>query len=966
MGRSDRLNLFTIPSHRSFVDGLAAGLLDETDKAELARTTVLLPNRRAVRALTEAFVRLAGGALLLPRMLPIGDVGEDETLGAFDELMALEADMPPPADNFERRMLLMQLVQRWQPRAAVEALRLADALGRTLDQLQLEEIDPKLLLENDEGEFGEHWKQTLTFLGIVVDQWPKILSASGKIDRVTRRQALLRGIAGYWQKSSPERRIVAAGLSSADPAVALLLRTVAGLPRGAVVFPGLDIASEDWDTLDNFPGHPQASMRQMLDRMGVTREEVQVWPAVSPRDGPEPRVEAIVHALALPKSTACWPKSSEYSGLKIVVAANAAEEATVIALAMRRQLETKGARAALVTPDRTLARRVTAQLGRWQIGVDDSAGTPLSRLPSGTFLTTALEAGSRKFAPGALLALLKHPLCGPEDETGRLIWLDNVRRLDLALRGVRPAPGLKGISQRVQTAAKMVMSVGEAKALETWWRDTETRLTPLQAMMDGPARLGVSADSLRAFAEGLAGERLWRGQAGRAASELIASLIAYGDAAGIIPPDDLPALFAAMANDVAVRPAYGKHPRLAIYGLLEARLQRADLMILGGLNEGVWPAADSFDPWLPPVIRRRLGLPAGERSIGLAAHDFVSAAGAGAVLLTRARRDATAPTVPSRFWLRLTAFADGRMSVDEGLLAAARTIDRRPPVPSALPPAPRPSAAQRPKKLSVTQVDRLRADPFSFYAQTILNLNVLDSLDADPSAAEKGTLVHAMLERLIEADELFDAGARRRVMGEVLAEFADQPLVGALWRPRVERMLDWVAETLAMRRDMGWHMTFAERAGTIQASGVELKGKADIVQRGPDGLAIVDFKTGRLPAARQVEAGFALQLGLLAWIAESGALADIDATAVRELAYWKLSGGERAIGEMKTTAKHFAAAWNDVTAFIAMCRGVFEEVAARYLTGSDPFEAKVHPEYAAHMHDFDHLSRLAEWQGRTR
>lgn len=964
---AERRAVFTIPAHRSFVDALAAGLLQSEGEA-LARTTVLLPSRRAVRALTEAFVRAAGGGLLLPRMTVIGDVGEGEALGILDDLMAIETDLPPAAESFERRMLLMPLVARWQKRvgrggAAVETLRLADALAATLDQLQLEEI-AAAELDNADGALGEHWEATLVFLRIIINEWPKLLAAAGKIDRVARRQTLLHGLARRWRKTPPKHPVVVAGVASADPAAAELMSVIASLPKGTVVLPGLDLPENEDGDVEAFPGHPQASLAQLLRRMAVAPGEVDIWPHASDRDGSEARSTAISHALALPASTANWPPPAGLPGLRVVEAANPGEEAAVIALAMRRQLEVPGATAALVTPDRALARRVAAQLGRWEIEIDDTAGTPLSRTPAGTLLTASIEAGAHGFAPTMLLALLKHPLAGPEERTARLVWLDDVRRLDLALRGVRPAPGLAGVGARIRRMLPRTMSAGEAAKLKAWWKILLPRLRALERHMKSPSSLDASADALRLFADDLSDGRVWRGADGRAASEFVAALFAHGASAGKIPPADLPALFAAMANDIAVRPEFGRHPRLAIYGLLEARLQRADLMILGGLCEGVWPAAARFDPWLPPGLRRRLALPETERVIGLSAHDFVAAAGAPEVLLTRARRDASAPTVVSRFWMRLAAFSGELIETDAGLLQAARILDVRPAIDAPPPPSPCPPPAERPRKISVTQVDRLRADPYSFYAQTILKLDPLEPLDADISAADKGTLVHEMLERLINDDRLFDPGARAAVIGDVLARHESQPLIAALWRPRVERMLDWVAETLGERRDAGWRSSYAERKGRLTVAGVELTGKADVIQRGPQGLAIADFKTGRLPSGRQVGDGFALQLGLLAWLAEEGVLDGVARGTVAELAYWKLSGGAKEPGKIVSTTSNFKDHWSDVAAYVAMCREVFTEVAGKYLTGAVPFAAKVNPEFALHMHDYDHLARLDEWWAR--
>lgn len=963
---AERKAVFTIPAHRAFADALAAGMLGRIGRDDLPRALLLLPNRRAVRAVTEAFVRASGGALLLPRMLPIGDVGENEALGLFDEAMALEAEVQPAIAAFERRMLLMPLVHRWQSlggraRSSVETLRLADALARTLDQLQLEGIDPARLHETM-AELGAHWEATLKFVEVVVKAWPPQLAARGLMDRVARRQLLLAAIARRWRGAPPARPIVAAGMASADPAVAEVLAVIAGLPQGAVVLPGLDLDTADWGEIGGFPAHPQCGLWHLLERMSIAREEVRLWDADSALDGPEPRAKAIGAALSLAGSTAHWPPAGPLAGLRFAEAANPAEEAGIIALAMRRQLDTPGATAALVTPDRGLARRVAAQLRRWEIEVDDSAGTPLSRAPAGTLLLAALEAGAQRFAPGALLALLKHPLAGPGEGRARLNWLDEVRRLDLALRGVRPAAGLKGIAARVKSPPQGALAESERAQLAAWWKALRPRLDALEALMAKPRALGDFADGLRAFAEDISEGRAWEGAAGRAASETIAEMVQHGGLGLPIPPMDLPALFGAMLDDVAVRPPFGKHPRLAIYGLLEARLQRADLMILGGLNEGVWPGGDPFDPWIPPAIRRRLGLPETERAIGLAAHDFVLAAAAPQVLLTRARRDASAPTVASRFWLRLLAFAGDHVVWETGLPALAAALDARETVPPAERPRPSPPTAERPKQISVTQVDRLLIDPYSFYAEKMLRLRPLDPLDADLSAAERGTIVHAVIEALLGVGTLHDTAAREAAIDTAIAAHADQPLVAALWKPRIVRMLDWVSELMAARAAGGWGAVRSEVEGHFEVSGVKLKGKADIVQMGPEGLLIADFKTGAVPRQARLSDGLASQLGLLAWLAEEGAL-DGPASRVVEVAYWKLSGGKEA-GKETTSARHYKDAWADLPAFIETCRAAFREAVGEYLAGSRPFEAKVKPEYAVHLQDYDHLARLAEWWGR--
>jgi ATP-dependent helicase/nuclease subunit B len=388
---------------------------------------------------------------------------------------------------------------------------------------------------------------------------------------------------------------------------------------------------------------------------------------------------------------------------------------------------------------------VSALLARWDVQADDSAGKPLAEFPPGTLLLGIASAMAEELAPVPLLALLKHPLVGGTDEARRK-WLDDARLLDLALRGPRPAPGLRGLERHFEEKEVDRKCRGCFAA----WKRVRPKLEPLDGQMREALALSGFAEKLVAGAESLAGDRGWRGQDGRMAAELLAELQASEQAHRIaVAPEEAATLLSDLLESRSVRPAYGGHPRVFIWGLLEARLQQADLMILGGLNEGVWPALPTPDPWLAPKIRANLKLPGLEYRIGLSAHDFSSALGAREVLITRAKRDARSPTVASRFLLRLNALTGG-LPRDTRLERLTAALDDPGAPKPADRPAPCPPADERPKRISVTAVDRLKADPFAFYAQAILGLRTLDPVDADHSAAWKGTAVHEVLEEWLK------------------------------------------------------------------------------------------------------------------------------------------------------------------------------------------------------------------------
>ncbi|RVT89249.1 double-strand break repair protein AddB [Sphingomonas crocodyli] len=1014
-------SVFTIPANRAFADALAAGLIAMTrhEPLGLARATLFVPSNRAGKAISDAFVRRAEGGLLLPRLIAVGDPNLDERLGGlFDPL--LSDPVPPAIDPVERQFILARLVSEarvlaGEPVEGAEAVRLAADLARTIDELTIEGVTTADLAKAVENpELSDHWRRALSVLEAVADRWPGELAKRRQIDMADRRNRLLRGLGARWRDAPPQGLVVAAGISSGAPAVAELLHVIARLPQGMVVLPGLDASgpAAEWDALGPFAReegmaprrsietHPQFQMKLLLDRLGVGRGEVQNWRWGGRRDAAAVRARAIANAMAPAEFTDKWatlPNAERrLSGVRAIELANPAEEAQAIAIALRGAIETPGRTAALVTPDRALARRVAAHLKRWDIVADDSAGTPLSLTPAGALLLGIAEAAAERFAPVPLLALLKHPLVMKGEE--RLDWLEGARALDVALRGPRPAPGLGGVTAFLLDGDRH--TAWKRKAALGFWGEARKLLEPLEAAFSNPStplrssratsrdvgmgeRVSTSLDTsgegeeggtlasylaaLREAATALTGDAAWAGPDGRAAADMIAELEAAAplgperfDPAGLVP------MLRGFTDAQAVRPPQGGHPRVSIWGLLEARLQQADLMVLGGLNEGIWPTLPSPDPWLAPRIRAELGLPGLERRIGLSAHDFAMALGAKQVIVTRARRDARAPTIASRFWLRLEAMTGG-MTQHPALRSWALALDRTAEVPPARRPAPVPPVEHRPKEIAVTKLDRLKADPYAFYADAMLKLYPLDAVDADPTAAWRGTAVHAVLEAWMLEDGADPEQLLPRARA-MLDAMAAHPVMRALWEPRLLEAIGQFADFFRdMKRDNRRPLV-AEVKGTTRIAGVTLKGTVDRIDRLPGGgLAIVDYKTGTPPKGKQVAAGYAMQLGLLGLIAEHGGFKD-EKDAVIEgtpeaFEYWSLARavGSGLLGYISTPVGGRGGI--DPTDFMPLAARVFEEAAGKWLTGLEPFTAKLHPEHAPYG-DFDQLMRLDEWYGR--
>ncbi len=967
--------VFTVPLAADLVTTLARDLIArfKGDLLGMADVTILLPNNRARTALVEAFVREAGQGLLLPRMAAVGDLGLDDSLSTLVEPMD-DAGVAPAIGDMERRLLLADLIRKQRPEVtAVEALRLATPLAQTIDQLDVEEVSPAQINgEHLEGELALHWNNAYQSFIELLAAHNRALAERGMLGPSARRNALLDRLTKRLSQSPPATPMIAVGISTAAPAVARVLRQVARLPKGQVILPHIDLALpiDQWDALGPHAAidgelpkcdeetHPQFHLKLLLERMAVRRDEVQPLGGSAQAQALNATIAA---AFGSAQGSEHWlalsPATKKLPHVRAMEAADVAEEARAVAILVRQALEVPEKRVALVTPDRELAVRVAAQLRRWEILVDDSAGRPLLQTPSATLLLALAELCADEFGPVRLLAMLKHPLVMTGE--ARLDWLENVRALDLSLRGPRIGLGLSAIDDAIMAATK---EGPERVDLLGWWGGVSEHLRSLAS--GGDQKLQSRLETLGTIANNLSGGAIWKGEAGR---QLARALDALSEQ-DLSPLDDvgddaLPALLARLLESEVVRPAYGRHPRVSIWGLLEARMQRADLLICASLNEGQWPQFPQPDPWLPPRLRRELRLPGLERNIGLSAHDLASALGADEVVLSRAKRDRSGPTIASRFWLRIEALLGSNLAQEADALDWARMIDHAP----ALPPAPRPhinpSAEQRRVDISVTQVDKLKTDPYSFYAAKILRLDALRSPGTEPDHAWRGTVIHDMLESWTINSQCAP-GKLLELSDHFFADPAINPLLSTLWQPRIRLALTWAEEEVAKLSDEGRSYVVAEKWGSEMLGGIRLSGKVDRIDRATDGsLVIIDYKTGSAPSPKKMDAGFASQLGLLGMIAQESGFDGTKGT-VSSLEYWTLNKTNK--GQFGARKILFGKKKDDLDAcanFIAESGSKAFEAFQDYLLGSKPFVAKLHPEHAVGS-DYDQLMRLAEWEGR--
>ncbi|MGX9178933.1 double-strand break repair protein AddB [Mesorhizobium sp. BHbdii] len=1020
--------VFSIPPGAPFLPTLAEALLSgrlvpgfrfDGDPLALADATIYVPTRRAARALRGVFVdRLGSRSAILPVIRPLGEFDEDEA--AFEADASAAIDLAPPIAAIERLLLLAPLVRAWKrrlpahvaalfdeeivvPASAADAIWLARDLARLMDEIETEGTDWTKLADLVTGNLAGWWQVTLDFLSIVTENWPNLLEERNRSNPAAHRNALIRLEAARLKRNPPAGPVIAAGSTGSIPATAELLAVIAGLPSGAVVLPGLDLMLDEPSfaaiaapgARPALLGHPQYGLAKLIGKIGVLRGDVgEIAVAERPL---ALRAALVGEALRPAETTELWAETrarftaggitEAFADVTLLEAAGERDEAVAIAVSLKRAVEQPGQRAALVTGDRALARRVSVELLRFGVVADDSGGTPLINTPAAGLLRLALQAAFRPGDPVALLSLLKHPLLGLGLKRTSVRHAAEIVEL-VALRGGTGRPdvaslpvlfearltGLGSTRPPFWFSRLTVRNIERARELLVRLADALAPLTAFRSQAEADlaelTRASVVAlESLGRTADGSLSE-LYAGDAGEKFAELLRGLIA-ASASLSFAADEWPDVMEALIAPETVKPAQGTDRNIAIWGALEGRLQSVDTLVVGGLNEGVWPRKPESDRFMSRLMKTGIDLEPPERRIGLAAHDFQMAMGVKKVVLARSARSGDAPAVPSRWLQRLLTFigkdhaAVLRRRGDE-FLSWARALDAGERRDFAPRPQPKPPQAVRPQHFSVTEIETLRRDPYAIYARRILGLMPLDPVIRDPGAAERGTLFHAILHLFSRtvADPLVpEALAGLIAAGRAcFAEAALPPDVEAVWWPRFEKLAAGIIE---WERGRAFAVTMrhaevrAEKTGVGQ-SGVTLSGYADRVDLLAGGMAdILDYKTGSSPSKAQAHTLLSPQLALEGALLRRSAFKGLGAREPSQLAFIRLKPNgevfEESILEYNRKPRTAADLAEEAWARLEKLLIHYADPTTGYLSRALPFRE------GETDGDYDHLARVLEW-----
>ncbi|MBR2922792.1 MAG: PD-(D/E)XK nuclease family protein [Alphaproteobacteria bacterium] len=949
--------IFNVSSSNCFVEILAEKLLNDYQNniLELSKVLILLPNRRAQRSLSDAFVKLNGMTpTLLPQMRAIGDVSEDEIMLSGQNVQNEFVNLPEVIDPKERTMLFMRLIMSRYKDFGLEKVSLSQAcslaleLGGLIDTAQMYGLDWSNLKNLAPEEYAEHWQETLRFLEIITQYWPSILHERGVIDASERKNKLINIQCSIWQEQKPLQRIIIAGTTAVSPAMKNLVKTVLDLENGEVWLAGLDkeLEEESFEIIDET--HSQYELKQLLDFLEIKRNEIEdVVESVN-----RPREKLISEIMRPAISSDKWLElegvleKGTFDGIKVVECDDLRLESIAIGIMIRKALEEKEKTIALVTPDRNLARRVACELKRWNIEVDDSAGIPLSLTPWGVFMRLCVTAVLSDVSREKILALMKSKIFTMGKDKSETE--DAVTCLDKLLwrNDEKNEQAEKLLADFYEKATKFVKLLKDEKAL----------------LKDILTEHILFAESLVCDNVLSGEENLWKGDDGQIGAGFMADWIAKADVLGEIETKEYLQLFETMMSYIMVRRTRNTHNRVRILGPMEARLNHYDEIILGSFNEGMWPSSPKADPWMSRPMKKDFGFESPEKQIGVLGLDFANLLGAKNVCITRAKTNNDTPTIKSRWLMRLETIIQAlkfeqKYLYDNEIAKLAKLLDKESGYYKIEAPCPKPPVSARPRKMSASAFEKLLRDPYGVYAEYILKLKPLEALNKEKDMRDFGNLVHNVLEEFNKAYPSClpenTADVLIKMVRKAFAKSDMQKEKLSFWVPKAEKMMAWVAkEEESYRHEV--EKVNNEVWGSfciddLPGGKFEVYARADRIDKLIGGkVNIIDYKTGSARTKNEVKKGYAPQLPIEGLIAERGGFDGVEKAKVDSLMYWKLGDKKVCVAEDIDDILH------KTEAHIREVVNLFDFETTGYLSRPNPKEV---PEYS----DYEHLARVKEW-----
>lgn len=928
---------FTIPSDQDFLKILAHYLLEKNTPYNLAQHILFLPTQRACKKLEEELRKASkNNAVLLPRMIPLGQVEEDEiTLSGIEE-SEFGVNLPALVSNEKRQIILTKIISKFfqdqqNPIVTSKASHLAIQLAQLIDQIEMEGLNLENLENLASQNYAEHWQTTLDFLKIIKDFWPRILENENVIEFKKFHRLLVEKLVEQWEKAPPENPIIVAGSTGSIPSTAALIKVVSPLDKGLVILPGLD------RSLDFFPeaSHPQNTMHTLLEKVGIPSNEVPLFPGCK---------ESSEHNFLCSVFNNKPNKIKDFSKLKYISCAHEQEEASVVATIIRHHIETPDKTIQVITPDRNLAERIINELNKWQIKTNDSGGKPLRRTPLGSFVLQTANWLNPNLNAVNFLATLKHPYVQKYKFVAQALERYYFRGVNTPVLPYQLEENLEAVLEKLPS--KFHHELCDFIAEFSYIKDKVFSLSKNTLLSDF---LEIHQTIMEWLTEDIFDnfETMGSNSETQPFNQLWKNINQESSAFTLSDGEDYGPFLESFLLQIKIRPNRSLHPRIHVLGLIESRLMRSDVVILAGLNEGVWPPEPVTDPWFNQSMRVQFGLPSFDRRIGLSCLDFIHACGNTEVFLTRSgRRDGT-PTIPSRFLLKLeTGLKNSNLSLPpcSEFLDYVRFQSNQVRAESAPAPEPKPITENRPRKLSVTEIEVLLKDPYSIYAKHILNLKPLNDLDLEAGDKEFGILIHKIFQLHIKGTHVD--------LKNLFEKAFQNSMHKNIWWIRTRRAYDWFVEEMKNHTPQKIHTeVYGELMFQSLGGPFTLKGIADRIDQSQNCTDIIDYKTGYLPLPKNIRNGQAAQLPLEGIILKEGGFKGVHATPISNLIFWHVTG--------KQTQGTLVPIKDDLENLLKETDKGLKNLIHQFDDQDTPYRS--HPHGIEGYGVYNHLARIKEW-----
>ncbi len=938
MTQHGQTNIFNIPANYHFFESLFC-FLSKNFFDSLAQTKIFLPNQRSCRELRQVFLQKVpqNSTLILPKIKAISDLSfedffdflpQKEIEEIINEILQIKV-----ISGIDHLFFLSSEVQKLaifgENIDTVQALRISLHLKDLFEEIEREEIDFKKLNDIDDSNLSQHRQITLEFLRNFHVHLKNSLIKNDIFFASSYQNFIAKKFNEALQKYGSKFPLIIAGSTGSVPASKELIKAISSQKNGYVILHGVEESTQNFSS----ENHPQFFLNNLINFLEVDKKQI-VKIAHPDFCLSSESMQQLLSNLMLPaEQTQKWQSLDQINriNLSTISAKDELEEARIIALILAEKFVDQK-KYAVITNNKKLATLLKYELQNLNLPFNDSRDIGIFNSKLVNFILLILHLIEDDFSSPTLLAVMQNSLCYTSSQEQTVQDFENK-----ILRQNRTKLGLLGIKDALN---------GD---LKTFFDDFYHQLSPLLKQKESSDIAGYTIAIIETVTN-LSGRKfealLNAEDAKTELFEFFEKLKRNHDFA--INSKNALAIFEVLFSQISFFDKSDAAAPIQILSTIEARLLNYDLVIVASLNEGDFPTIEA-ENWLGKKIKKDLGIDKKLKKVGQNAYDFCNYLSNKEVILTRSLSSNGATSSPSPFLLKLQTLCQKLdIKLDEGekyfeILKNLNQVEackiKRP--------QPKPEIKFRPQELAITDISKLISDPYSIYAKRILNLRELQKIDFEPGYSEFGSFVHKALEEFVKNPQTLEKSLENS--REIFAKYFINEDAQLIWWPKFENIFRGF---FARESELKTIRNLTEFEVKAVIEGIRIKGKIDrIAFTKENSAAIFDYKTGSVPAPKDVISGNEPQLTIAALLLLESSFGD----EISALNYWKLSfSTDDEIKTISTNSEEIKILAHAAKVGLSKLLIHFADENNGYIAAPD-LENYYENEYS-------HLSRVKEWQ----